>query len=177
MRGLAGVKGADHVLAADPRTATMADRLGKSWGKELLEGVGAVQPGESERELTLVWAGKFIHRKAPELAIRAWKSAATDLPSGSRLVMYGEGPLRPEMQALAGKLGLDGSIELPGRVSQPEVVAALRSRRGLLFTSLRDTSSTQILEACASAPIHRRVSGVGGSRHANAPAGRQDWTC
>ena len=33
------------------------------------------------------------------------------------------------------------------------------------------------LPVVRSAPIHRRVSGVGGSRHANAPAGRQDWTC
>ena len=102
--------------------------------------------------------------RSRSIAGRAWKSAATDLPSGSRLVMYGEGPLRPEMQALAGKLGLDGSIELPGRVSQPEVVAALRSRRGLLFTSLRDTSSTQILEACASGTpsVSLRHPGVNG---------------
>jgi glycosyltransferase involved in cell wall biosynthesis len=163
-RGLAGVRGADHILAADPKTATLASRLAKGWGKELLEGVDAVRPGESDRELTLVWAGKFIHRKAPELAIRAWRSAVNDLPSGSQLVMYGEGPLRPDMQALAGELGLTGRIELPGRVPQPTVVAALRSSRGLLFTSLRDTSSTQMLEACASGTpsVSLRHPGVNG---------------
>jgi len=181
-RGLAGIRGANHVLAADPKTAMMATTLSKSWGKELLEGVETVQPGQTERERTLVWAGKFIHRKAPELAIRAWKSAADDLPSGSRLVMYGEGPLRRDMQALASGLGLDGSIELRGRVAQPAVLAALRSSRGLLFTSLRDTSSSQILEACASGTpsVSLRHAGVNGldlwyPRNAGWAAEAQSW--
>ena len=163
-RGLAGVRGADRVLVADPKSAAMARRLGKSCSRELLEGIDLVQPGDSERALKLVWAGKFIQRKAPEIAIRAWGSAATELSSGSRLVMYGEGPLHAEMVGLARELGLDRSIELPGRVPQPAVAAALRSSRGLLFTSLRDTSSTQMLEACASGTpsVSLRHTGVNG---------------
>lgn len=151
-RGLAGVRGADHVLATDPRTVRMAQSQGTRWSKELLEGVATAQGGDPAvaRTAVLVWAGKFIPRKAPELAIRAWAAAASSLPAEARLVMYGDGPLRQDMQMLTERLGLERGVVLPGRVPQPTVEAALRSSRGLLFTSLRDTSSTQILEACAS---------------------------
>lgn len=47
------------------------------------------------------------------------------------------------------ELGLTGSVSVEGPVPNSEVLVALRSARGLLFTSLRDTSSSQMLEAAA----------------------------
>ena len=163
-RGMAGVRGATHVLAADPRTAWMAHAAGRPWAKELLEGVADIDPNPDARDLTLVWAGKLIPRKAPELALRAWHEAQGSIPPEARLVMYGEGPLLEELRILGRQLGVADSVLLAGRVPQPAVVAALRSSRGLLFTSLRDTSSTQILEACASGTpsVSLRHPGVNG---------------
>jgi len=163
-RGTAGVRGATHVLAADPRTAWMAHAAGRSWSKELLEGVARIEPNPEARDLTLVWAGKLIPRKAPELALLAWHEAQGSIPPEARLVMYGEGPLLEKLRALAGQLGVPDSVLVPGRVPQPAVVSALRSGRGLLFTSLRDTSSSQILEACASGTpsVSLRHPGVNG---------------
>lgn len=149
-RGMAGVRGATHVLAADPRTESMARAAGRKWAKELLEGVASIAPNPEARDMSLIWAGKLIPRKAPELALRAWHEAQGSIPREARLVMYGEGPLLVELRSLAHELGVTDNVQLPGRVPQPAVVAALRSSRGLLFTSLRDTSSTQMLEACAS---------------------------
>ena len=162
-RGLAGVRGASRVLAADPRTAAMDESVGVSWTRELLEGVRSVRP--DDRDVpgpTYVWAGKMVRRKAPLLAVQAWQRAAP--PKGASLVMLGDGPERRAVELAVSQSGLSDSIHVLGKVSPTEVSRHLEESRALLFTSLRDTSSSQMLEAMAvgTPVVSLRHAGVGG---------------
>src|SRR6185503_11821030 len=44
---------------------------------------------------------------------------------GLRLRILGDGPDRPRLQRLVGALGLDGAVELPGKVAEEEVAASM----------------------------------------------------
>ena len=165
-RGLAGVLGADHVLASDPHTAGLADSVGTQWTAELIEGVeGIREECRQEPDPILMWAGKMVDRKGPLLAVQAWRRARLAMPGNATLVIMGDGPQRREIEREVRRAGLGGSVHSVGAVSRQEVVARLETARGLLFTSLRDTSSSQILEAMsvgtpAVSLRHRGVQGL-----------------
>ncbi|MEZ5184756.1 MAG: glycosyltransferase [Candidatus Nanopelagicales bacterium] len=157
--GLSAVAHADHVLAADALTASMAVDHGVEWSPELLEGVETVvsSPG-APRPPVLVWAGRMIPRKAPRLALAAWARALPLLPTEAQLVFYGDGPEMQKVRADHRRLGVGTSVRIEGRVPHTNVGLALRSARGLILSSLRDTSSAQILEAAAwGTPVVRPI--------------------
>jgi glycosyltransferase involved in cell wall biosynthesis len=65
-----------------------------------------------------------------------------------RFQVWGDGPLRGELEARALALGLDGTLELRGRTEAPEAV--LRSADVFALPSHSEASSNGILEAMAS---------------------------
>lgn len=64
--------------------------------------------------------GRFTYYKGFEYLIRA----VAELP-GVRLVIAGSGPLLSEMRRLVDELGLEGTVELPGRVDDAELARLL----------------------------------------------------
>ncbi|ALD73817.1 glycosyltransferase family 4 protein [Trueperella pyogenes] len=82
-----------------------------------------LSPRRSEREpLRLISTGALVERKRPLLAVRT----VAELNSrGKRasLLWLGDGPLRPDVEALATRLGVD--LELPGHVTPAQVQEAL----------------------------------------------------
>ncbi len=59
--------------------------------------------------------GRLIEQKDHATLLRAFARARTEHPE-ARLAILGSGPLESETRALAGELGLDGALLLPGRV-------------------------------------------------------------
>jgi glycosyltransferase involved in cell wall biosynthesis len=112
----------------------------------------------------MVWAGSMISRKAPLLAVAAWIRAQDRLPAGSTLLMFGDGPQLAEVRAAASGSSRRTPIHVPGGVDHHTVMQSLGSARALLFTSLRDTSSSQMLDAMSAGTpcVSLRHAGVRG---------------
>ncbi len=74
--------------------------------------------------LRIVSVGRLVEKKG----YRDLLAALSDLPRSThwRLIHIGGGPLGPEMQALARKLGVAELIEWRGKADQTEVLEALR---------------------------------------------------
>ena len=62
--------------------------------------------------------GRFVPQKNFDLLLTAFARVADRHPGWS-LVILGEGPQRPSLEALRGRLGLDGRVLLPGVVGDP----------------------------------------------------------
>jgi glycosyltransferase involved in cell wall biosynthesis len=92
-----------------------------------------------------VWVGRFLPRKAPTLAIEAFSELRKSMPA--RLVMAGDGPLLEKSRETVARLGLGQDVDLLGRVPWDDVAGLLDSASVFLFTSLRDSSGAQFLEA------------------------------
>lgn len=85
-----------------------------------------IEPPPPPADLPRLWPegpallamGRLDPQKNFPLLIRAFAAAGAACPHW-RLVILGEGPLRPELEALAAGLGLAGRVHLPGRVDDP----------------------------------------------------------
>jgi glycosyltransferase involved in cell wall biosynthesis len=93
----------------------------------------------------VLWVGRMLARKAPELAVQAFAELRKTMPA--RLVMAGDGPFLPRVKATVERLGLAGDVELLGRVPWPQLAELYGTSSVFLFCSLRDSSSAQFLEA------------------------------
>jgi glycosyltransferase involved in cell wall biosynthesis len=103
-------------------------------------------------ELKILWAGRLISIKALPLALEALAQVDRDLPV--RLQVLGDGPLRAEMEELARTLGVSDRVEFLGAIPWKEMPEHYRHADLFLFTGLRDSSPTVVLEAMAySLPI------------------------
>ena len=67
-----------------------------------------------------------------------------------RLDIYGDGPCKVRWQRLAIKLGIESRCHWHGQVARDEALAGLRSAHLFVTTSLKDLTSTVILEALGS---------------------------
>lgn len=90
----------------------------------------------------------MLNRLAPgkrvDHAIRAFVSVAAEIPA-ARLDIYGDGPLRAELDALIGELGLRNSVMLRGHVA--EASAELDDAALLLLTTAFEGQGLVVVEA------------------------------
>jgi glycosyltransferase involved in cell wall biosynthesis len=141
---------ASVVLTTNSDTAAAARRLGASDVRYMLaegspaEWLGAARPQPAGVPVVL-WIGRMMPRKAPGLAIDAFAELRRAMPA--KLVMVGGGPLLGQLQAKVESMGLSEDVELPGRIPFDEVQGMYDTASVLLFTSLRDSSGSQFLEA------------------------------
>lgn len=91
------------------------------------------------------WAGRMLPRKAPVLAVRAF--AELRKTTQARLVMAGEGPLHGQVRAAVESLGIAKDVDLLGQVPWDEITRLYDTASLLLFTSLRESFGTQLLES------------------------------
>ncbi|MGW0884305.1 glycosyltransferase [Streptomyces sp. NPDC002671] len=145
------------VLATNRDTVRLARRLGRTDTRLVLaDGIQESllrEPAEGERARpagppTVLWVGGLIAIKAPELALRTIAHLRSEIPD-ARLVIIGDGPLRHTLEQLALRLGVNEFVEFRGRLPWKQVLTVYDDADALLMTSLRDSSSTQSLEACA----------------------------
>jgi len=92
----------------------------------------------------------FVGRLAPEKGlgalVEAWPIVRRAHP-GARLALIGEGPERPSLEGLIGRLGLRGAVELPGVSADP--AADLRAADLFVLPSREEGMSIALLEAMA----------------------------
>ena len=96
-------------------------------------------------EPVVLWVGRMLARKAPELAVQAFAELRKTMPA--RLVMAGDGPFLPRVEATVNRLGLSDDVDLLGRVPWPKLAELYDTSSLFLFCSLRDSLGSQFLEA------------------------------
>lgn len=79
----------------------------------------AFAPRPRGETLVVVQTGRFVEKKGLDLGLRAFAKARAELGE-SELWLIGDGPLREELEAIVGELGLETSVRLTGMVSQEE---------------------------------------------------------
>ncbi|QEG34830.1 glycosyltransferase family 4 protein [Bythopirellula goksoeyrii] len=101
-----------------------------------------------DEPLRLLWSGGLNFRKALHLVLHA----LSRLPSESsyELRVVGDGPLRQNLQKLADELGIARNIEWLGRIPHEKALEQYHWADVFVFSSLRDTTGTVMLEAFAS---------------------------
>jgi glycosyltransferase involved in cell wall biosynthesis len=97
--------------------------------------------------LRLAWSGRLLPGKALHLLLQALAalSDATDW----RLDVYGDGPCKIAWERLADRLNLGSRVVWHGQVSRADALTGLKAAHLFVTTSLKDLTSTVILEALA----------------------------
>jgi glycosyltransferase involved in cell wall biosynthesis len=97
--------------------------------------------------LRIAWSGRHLPGKALHLLL----CALAHVPDTTdwRLDIYGDGPCAVTWQLLAARLGIGSRCAWHGQVSRAEALASLKSAHLFVTTSLKDLTSTVILEALA----------------------------
>jgi len=70
---------------------------------------------------------RLVARMGVDCLLDAWATLEGELPKGSTLLVIGDGPLRPELEARAGRAPLAGRVRVLGRVSDEQLVEAYRA--------------------------------------------------
>ncbi len=101
-------------------------------------------PRTSRRPFALLWVGRMQPRKALPLALEAL-AETRDL--NVKLLIAGDGEMREAWENYAKRLNLGSKVEFLGQVPWNEMSRLYQSADAFLFTSLRDSFGTQVLEA------------------------------
>jgi glycosyltransferase involved in cell wall biosynthesis len=95
--------------------------------------------------LRILWSGLLIHRKALHLLIHALARLPRDVPYELRIL--GEGPMRASWERLARRAGVAAHVTWLGRLPHDEALRQYAWADVFVFSSLRDTTGTVVLEA------------------------------
>jgi glycosyltransferase involved in cell wall biosynthesis len=158
------VHNAAIVLATNADTASMVSSIGARRLEMMCgagisaEAIGQGGPQESAGErmpsgrARVIWVGRLNTWKGPGLAIDAF--ACTARRVDAELHIVGTGPMAEHVRDRIVAHQLQDRVLLHGNVPWDEVQALLASSDAMLFTSLRDTFATQIVEgAFAGLPL------------------------
>lgn len=118
-----------------------------------MEGMG------QEKQNRIISVGRLYPQKNQEMMIRAFAKVADEFPDW-QLVIFGEGPLRAELEFLVSSFKLEGRVLLPGRTEH--VIEELRKSKIFCMSSDYEGMSNSMIEAiCVGLPIVTTdVSGV-----------------
>ncbi len=127
-----------------PETAARLGHLPNPTDFARLEGLAA-EPAARRRgaEPQLVWAGRLVRQKRPDLMVAAFVGLAKLWPV--RLWMCGEGPLRRQVEVEIAAAGLGDRIELLGFVENP--FALMRQADLFVLTSDFEGLPNALIEA------------------------------
>jgi glycosyltransferase involved in cell wall biosynthesis len=100
---------------------------------------------DDREPLRIAWSGLHLPGKALHLLLRALSRLPESIDW--RVDIYGDGPSRMGWQQLASRLGIELRCIWHGQVPRTEALEALKSAHLFVTTSLKDLTSTVILEA------------------------------
>ncbi len=98
-------------------------------------------------QFKLLWVGQLEPRKCLPLALEA---LAQTKDMSTRLLIAGRGSMREEWRRYADALGLSDRVTFMGPVPYSQMPALYRSADAFIFTSLRDSFGSQVIEAMSS---------------------------
>jgi glycosyltransferase involved in cell wall biosynthesis len=143
-----------RIYGANSDTLALAKELGRSDASLWID-VGvpkaylAPEPRTFAPEpspVRLIWVARILPHKALPLAL----DALAQVRHASTLTIVGSGLAENQVRRLIAERGLNGRVHWSGRrLPLAEVQAAYLEHDALLFTSLRETSGLQLLEAMA----------------------------
>ena len=149
------IRSADLILATNSETATRVRSLGATRVEFCLD--TAVRREDlltEDRQFpgianpTVLWVGRNLPLKGVALALEAFATVRQSVPT-SQLVMLGSGLDDIATSSQIEALNLVGSVHRPGQVPLPVVVAWYQKSSVLLFSSLRESFGSPVLEAMA----------------------------
>lgn len=142
------------VLFANRETAKLLSG-GASAERQLMIDVGVnvydfapVSSEHTRSKVTILFAGRFEHRKGAMLLLKAFVHVAKK-HQNVELRLVGGGPLRKQLMSYTENMGLDEKVIFPGLISHEEMRAEMAGATIFAFPSLRDTSGAVVLEAMA----------------------------
>ncbi|MBW4652881.1 MAG: glycosyltransferase family 4 protein [Kaiparowitsia implicata GSE-PSE-MK54-09C] len=97
--------------------------------------------------LTILYAGRLVPYKLPEVVIRAMINSPQ--LQQHRLVMVGDGPERPRLEQLIAEHNLGHCVDLLGQKPQAEVGQLMREADIFAFPSIRELGAGVVVEAMA----------------------------
>jgi glycosyltransferase involved in cell wall biosynthesis len=103
----------------------------------------------SKREVDVVWIGRLVPSKRPQLALAGF-ARANAVRSHLRLMIVGDGPLRARLENIVASLRLQENVTFLGRKEHGEIAGILSNARILLITSYTEGLSNVLLEGMAS---------------------------
>jgi glycosyltransferase involved in cell wall biosynthesis len=95
---------------------------------------------------TVITVGRLVEQKGIDVLLDAWAKVAAVMPDW-RLALVGDGPLTGELKDRARNLGIAGSIDWVGHVSDP--FPYLRGAKLFVMTSRFEGTPNALLEAMA----------------------------
>lgn len=142
---------ADLIFATNRETADLVRRAGGRRVEILLDsGMTVVDPAEYPRDratgvpFTVLWAGRLEPRKGLPLALEAM---ARLRDRNVRLLVAGDGPQKSQIEQMLDSLQLRDRVTLLGQVPYREMSRLFAESDAFLFTSLRDSMGSVVLEA------------------------------
>lgn len=140
------------VLVANRDTADLARRMGAGAVRHmsdvyLPDNVLPRRPPthRPRSELRLLWVGRYLPRKGHRLTVEALDTVPAETPV--TLEMVGDGPVEAEFRTWLDRTRRRHPVNLRGRLPWAKVFDEYRQADAFIFTSLRDTTGIQILEA------------------------------
>lgn len=100
---------------------------------------------QAHQSLQLVWSGEHLPGKALPLLLQALAQLEKNI--AWHLDILGHGPLTETWQAQARELGLDGNCVWHGLLPRKDALAVMSQGHLFVITSLKDLTSTVLLEA------------------------------
>ena len=138
----------EHLAAALPRNGIPIEVFTMPRGVSLDQfHPGALAP--EQRPKTIISTRTLKRWYRVDLLLHAFARVTAQVPD-ARLVIVGDGPERPSLEALAGKLGLDAKVSFPGRLPTEEIAKRLRECSVYVTQIAFDGVSASLLEAMAS---------------------------
>ncbi len=113
------------------------------------------QPTPDWQQPTLIQAASLVPVKDQVLLLEALRRVQTANPKRLRavppihLILAGDGPLKNELQQLAGQYGLAEAITWPGKVAYPAMPALYPQAHLYVQTSRHESQGVAVLEALA----------------------------
>ena len=105
-------------------------------------------PGDGgSRPIRFAFVGRLVDWKAVDLLLEAFARVSQTIEAA--LDIYGDGPMRPGLQAQAVELRIQDGVQFVGWVEQAECARRLRQADVLVLPSLYECGGAVVLEAMA----------------------------
>lgn len=113
---------------------------------------------------SIVYYGGMREYKRPEESLFLLKELLKDL-NNIKLIIIGDGPSRPSMENLCGKMGISDHVEFTGRISDSEVSEIVANSWVNIHSSVTEGWGISIIEAASAGTptVAYRVPGVSDS--------------
>lgn len=140
-----------------------------------LAGIVPVTRATLQRPPVLIYAGRLAQEKGVDVLLRALaRLTGTAGDSGPRLLVAGDGPERPALEALAQSLGVGAAVSFLGQVGREALSSAFASADICVQPSRTEGFSKAWLDAMAHG-VPLVASDVGAAAAVAGSAGERGW--